>query len=811
MKKYGLLFFTFFVSAIFAPAHQNGIDPSVFAFIDAKLQSQVDAGNTPGVALFIGRCPEQGPDEVLYEKVYGWRENTTTNPDEREDLTIDTLFDLASVTKPTFTASAVMFLIQDGILSEEDFAYSYIPGFEQNGKDDIRIRHLLTHSSGLPAYTGVPGSPPGPNPDALIQKICGLSEVYSTGEDYTYSCLNYIILARIVENVTGESVTEFLKRRVWDEVGMIDSTHFPSTEQINRTSPTTLTRRGKVHDPLAYYYTDYTAKNHACGNAGGFSTVLDESRLIRILLRKGTLYGKQIYTPSIVEKITTRQTSVASRTYGWGISSYARAENQTPETCCLSHSGYTGTYIWFDKYSRAYIVIFTNYVYPNDNSSKKSAFRSARADMIWGVINHMDIYNNVPEEGFVADNDEGAPEYTETGSWTAVSHTGYMGKTYRYAAAGTPAFADYHLEMPFDGRYRIHCWYKSGDHTADTKYIVHHRGGSDTVSIDQRINGEMWVKLGEYAFDKGENILRLDAEHSSGGGGYVIADAVMAECLERDTDVIVDNRDPGYTDTEGFFSSSASPFRYREDYRACNPGEGENATWTLDLPEAGIWEIREWHNGNSTRSSSTPFTVTHAAGEKIFYVNEQERSGRWNLLGTFPFQKGGGRVRLESVSDKIVVADAVRARKVALEIIVDNLDARYRDTGGFFTSSSSPFRYDATYRACLTGSGENATWDLDLPHAGIWEIYEWHNGNETRTSRAPYTIDHSGGKTTVIVNQQEGSGQWNLLGRFTFEKNAGSVMLSNECTGGDYVIADAVRAVYVVPISRAKGKGFALY
>ena len=605
-----------------------------------------------------------------------------------------------------------MFLIQDGSISAEDYVYTYIPGFEQAGKDDVKIKHLLTHTSGLPAYTNTSGLPTRPNPDALINKICGLSEIYTTGEGYTYSCLNFITLARVVENVIGENLTTFLRRRIWDEIGMIDSTHFPTTEQITRAAPTvaSVSRRGRVHDPLAWYYTDYDTEIHACGNAGGFTTVEDESRLLRTLLHKGTLYGKEIFTPLSVELMTTQQTSVATRTFGWDIystSNYSNPENHTPETCCIGHTGYTGTFAWFDKYSKTYVILFTNCVYPSDDSANRSAIGSARAQVTRSVLDHLDIYNDVPEEAFVVDNDDGSPDYSESGTWTQSSLTGYMSKTCRYSSAGTSSHADFNFNIAESGLYRIYTWYPENTVGSTlTRYIVNHEGGADQVDINQQVNGGNWVVLGTYNFNNGDYSVRLDAENSS--GGTPIADAIMVQCLKIENEIVVDNTDSGYSDSSGFFSSSASPDRYGDSYRACNPVLGETAEWQFSVPYTGLWEILEWHNGLSGaggRSSSVPFVVNHAGGSDMVYVNEQENSGRWNSLGIYVFNKGSNTVGISSVTDGIVIADAIKARPVSCEVIVDNLDIRYEDSGGFSTVKESSGKYDATYRMCGSGGG----------------------------------------------------------------------------------------------------------
>ena len=324
MNPIGLRWIVVLIAAAVA-ARGDGLGPKVIPVIDRLMQGQVDAGNTPGVVLLVGQCYDDRPDAVLYQKAYGWRENTTADSRAREDMTLDTLFDVASLTKPTFTAMAAMLLIQDGKLPPETNVSTYIPGFEQQGKGSVRIRHLLTHTSGLPAYTRAPDAA-RPNPDALVRKICGMRKAYEPGKDSKYSCLNYILLARVVEKAGGESIGALLKRRLWKPLGMVDATYFPSAAQVARTAPTARSRRGRVHDPLAYYHTDYGTGRHACGNAGGFCTVRDAGQLMRLLLNGGRLNGRTVLTPETVTRLTTRQTPLTGSTFGWWISTLVPKE-----------------------------------------------------------------------------------------------------------------------------------------------------------------------------------------------------------------------------------------------------------------------------------------------------------------------------------------------------------------------------------------------------------------------------------------------------------------------------------------------------
>ena len=356
--------------------------------IDRLMQGQVDAGNTPGAVVLVGRCYDDRPDAVLHHKAYGGRENTTADPKARERMTTNTIFDIASLTKPTFTAMAAMFLIQDRKLSADDRLATHIPGFEQHGKGGARVRHLLTHTSGLPAYTTAPSSP-RPHPDALVRKICGMRNVYEPGKGSRYSCLNYIILAHVVEKAGGESIGTLLKRRLWEPIRMRDATYFPSPAQIARTAPTLRSRRGRVHDPLAYYHTDYESRRHACGNAGGFCTARDAAQFVRLLLHGGKLYGKMVLTPETVEKITRPQTRQAANTFGWHVSTLVATKDMPTGSHALAHTGYTGTYIWYETTSKTFVIVFSNCVYPDDDRGRKRAFYDARNAVVRTVARQL--------------------------------------------------------------------------------------------------------------------------------------------------------------------------------------------------------------------------------------------------------------------------------------------------------------------------------------------------------------------------------------------------------------------------------------
>lgn len=375
------------------------LDPAAFPKINQLCQGIVEDGYAPGAVLLIGIG-----DKVVMRKTYGDRMTTPTT----EKMTFDTLFDLASLTKATSTASAVMLLVQDGKIGLDDPVSKYVPEFKDSGKPDITIKQLLTHESGLPAYTNAKTVEemygPRPNPEGLIERIAGLDRKADPGKEYIYSCLNYLTLARVVQNVTGKNMDTFLRERMWKPLGMKDTTFFPNKEQTARTAPTIyekdVMRRGAVHDPLAYYS---ACDAYASGNAGAFSTVDDMSKYCRMILHGGELDGTRIFRPDVWELITTNQAPVdlEERSCGWGVwtsDSYATSLNKTPDTCCLGHTGYTGTIIWMDKLSKAYVILFTNCVYPSDKSENKKGVVNARKKVIATVVDNLDVYKDVRQK-----------------------------------------------------------------------------------------------------------------------------------------------------------------------------------------------------------------------------------------------------------------------------------------------------------------------------------------------------------------------------------------------------------------------------
>lgn len=353
------------------------LDDASKARIDRVIEQGIARHSAPGIALVIGT-----KDEILYAKAYG---RLTYDPNS-PPVTLNTLFDLASVSKAVGTTSAALLLMQDGKLDLDDPVSKHLPAFDTQDKRDIRLRHLISHISGLPSYTSPAKAEEirkegEPKYDALIRHIASLPLKYETETDYVYSCLNFLTLARVNHELAGKSQGEFLRERLFGPLGMVHTGYYPTPDEKTYTAPTvggTRLLQGSVHDPLAAYVSDGV---FCGGNAGLFSTANDLSIFCRMILSNGTWEGKEYFKPETIDLMATNKVPLKVHSIhgtGWG-----RAFNPPTATklnrgfakAVMTHSGYTGTYVRFDRLSGTFFVFLTNRVYPNDRGGEYSMRR----------------------------------------------------------------------------------------------------------------------------------------------------------------------------------------------------------------------------------------------------------------------------------------------------------------------------------------------------------------------------------------------------------------------------------------------------
>ena len=333
-----------------------------FTEIDQVVKEEIAIGNFPGAVVLVGQ-----QDDIVYRQAFG---NKIIDPCE-EPTNKNTIYDLASMTKPIATATSIMILRDRKKIELDDYVSKYLPAFACKGKEQARIEHLLTHTSGLPAYTNAAelkeqfGSP---CPDKVIEKICSFEAASNPGEEFRYSCLGYIILAKIVETISGQNIGEFSKENIFIPLGMKHTSYNPPKTWEHDIAATEVIDgqplRGTVHDPLARLMAGLS------GNAGLFSNAYDLSIYCRMLLNGGKLHGKRILSTEAVILLTTARTHGracgfdVNSTYAWVKGSYA------PEQA-FCHTGYTGTSIVCDPVSKTYVIILTNRAHPNDDGTTK--------------------------------------------------------------------------------------------------------------------------------------------------------------------------------------------------------------------------------------------------------------------------------------------------------------------------------------------------------------------------------------------------------------------------------------------------------
>ena len=347
-----------------------GLDPKKLTQVDEIILESIDKGDMPGAVLAIVRH-----GSLAYLKAYG---NKAVYP-EVEPMTVNTVFDMASVSKPVGTATSIMQLVENGKLRLTDPVSMYVPDFqpwvdpETGRRVEIRIVDLLTHTSGLPSYITAPlltnkyGSP---NPQALIDSISRSPRHSRPTTRYVYSCLNFITLQHVLQNITGERLCDYAQKNVFDALGMTHTTYNPTGEILALAAPTERqpdgsVLRGKVHDPLARLLNDGNS-----GNAGVFSTAEDLALYAAALMNGGAYNGKRILSPLTVETMLRVPEGLErfERSLGWGVQTSSGGGLFNSEKT-YGHTGYTGTAITIDHASQTAVILLTNRVHPEDNTS----------------------------------------------------------------------------------------------------------------------------------------------------------------------------------------------------------------------------------------------------------------------------------------------------------------------------------------------------------------------------------------------------------------------------------------------------------
>ncbi|MBI3882179.1 MAG: DUF1343 domain-containing protein [Verrucomicrobia bacterium] len=331
-------------------------NPDKLRDLDTTITEAIARTSAPGAVLHLEHAGES------YEKSFGLRAVTPA----REPMTTDTIFDAASLTKVIATAPSVLLLVQDGRVKLDDAAKKFLPEFTGDGRDEITVRRLLTHTSGLRPDTDLKDQRDGY--DTGIRLALAEKPLKPPGTEFKYSDINFELLGEIVQRASGVPLDEFAARRIFRPLKMSDTGFNPPTNQLARIAPTERDNgqmlRGKVHDPRA------RKMGGVAGHAGLFTTAADLSRFARMMLNGGTLEDARIFKPETLALMTSVQTppSLASkRGLGWDIAtSYSKPRGEFfPEGASFGHTGFTGTSVWIDPASKTFVILLTSRLYPD--------------------------------------------------------------------------------------------------------------------------------------------------------------------------------------------------------------------------------------------------------------------------------------------------------------------------------------------------------------------------------------------------------------------------------------------------------------
>jgi uncharacterized protein YbbC (DUF1343 family)/CubicO group peptidase (beta-lactamase class C family) len=362
-----------------SPAHSlETFSREQIAAIEEITNKAIRAGQVPGAVILIGNR-----EKVLYRGALGSR---ALKP-KKLPMTLDTIFDVASLTKVIATTTAFMQLIETGKVSLDNPVAKHWPEFHTNGKEQITVRHLLTHYSGL--RSGLDLKPDWSGYEEGLKKMVEEKPISIPGTVFTYSDINFQILGEVIQRISGQSLDQYCDEHIFRPLGMKDTFFKPPPDLHHRIAPTQWDpmtrqmRRGTVHDGVA------SRMGGVAGHAGLFSTADDLSRFVRMILNNGSLHDAKILDPSTVEKMTLPQSPsdrIPLRGLGWDIDGpFASNRDELFPAGSYGHTGFTGTGIWIDPISETYAIILTSRLHPIGKGNA-DPLRSQILSLVSGMV-----------------------------------------------------------------------------------------------------------------------------------------------------------------------------------------------------------------------------------------------------------------------------------------------------------------------------------------------------------------------------------------------------------------------------------------
>ena len=346
-------------------AHRHAALDSLKRVLDIAVSDGAFPGAYAAIGTIDGVIAEYGAGQLDEEDAF--------TPNAR------TVWDLASLTKVIGTTTAVMQLVGAGKVDLDSPVARYLPDWTAPGAASITVRHLLTHSGGLPAWR--PFYKEATSPNEVVKQLFAVSPDTVPGVRYVYSDIGFMLLGKLVERVSGVALAEYDSARVFAPMGMRDTRYLPPAVWRNRTAPTEQDPwrqrklRGEVHDENA------AAIDGISGHAGLFSTGADLQRFARMYLGGGEIDGVRILPADVIHTFTSVQApKISPRALGWEKPTATNSSGSRFSSLAFGHTGFTGTSIWIDPGKGVYVILLTNRVNPTRENRKIGAVRIALAN-----------------------------------------------------------------------------------------------------------------------------------------------------------------------------------------------------------------------------------------------------------------------------------------------------------------------------------------------------------------------------------------------------------------------------------------------
>ncbi len=327
--------------------------------IDELVASALQREQMPGAVVIVG-----AKDTIIHRAAYGFKQLEPT----RVEMTLDTIFDVASLTKPVATATAVLLLVDRGELDLDAPISATLPEFGNDGKETITAHHLLTHTSGLIADNSIRDYQNGP--DSAWDRICKLKPVAPVGERFIYSDVGFIVLGKLVERISGEPLNTFTQEQLFQPLKMNETCYLPAASLKDRCAPANREGdswvQGMVHDPRA------RGLGGVAGHAGVFSTGDDLVRYARMVLNRGELDGVRVFKPETIDAMLLSRPvpGPGLRTWGWDRKTgYSSNRGEGMSDLAIGHGGFTGTGLWIDSELDLFVIFLSNRLHPNGKGS----------------------------------------------------------------------------------------------------------------------------------------------------------------------------------------------------------------------------------------------------------------------------------------------------------------------------------------------------------------------------------------------------------------------------------------------------------